>query len=533
MKKTLDLALLGPLHIVVDGESLDSLVSLKAQAILCYLLFQKRSLPRQTLAATFWGDMNEEDARRNLRGVVMKLRQGLEPFLHISNYEIGFNHESLHRVDVVQLEQAVALGELDLLETAVSRYRDEFLSGFVVRDAPEFESWQERERARVHQLVLTAYDQLLALYEAQQRWEDGIVHCRRQIEIEPTREASHQTLMRFLAMNEQRNRALDQFETLRTILAHEFGVEVSPESTQLAEAIRQGELKGATLVYARPAPNPTPFIAGPPITTPAHFFGRETIVKRLFRLFQKRPFQNGAIIGPRRSGKTSLLHYLRTLPTAAPQQKRPEQQRDWLPEPAQYRWVFIDFQDARLGDLNRLLHTMLRQMGLSAPEPCDLEQFLDIVGDELVDPTIILFDEIGVALSRYGETLDDAFWESLRSLATNQVNGRLGFVLSSHQQPWELATHNGYGSPFFNIFGYTAVLGALQEDAARAMIAQSPLPFSESDTAWILEQSQLWPMPLQILCRERLITLEEGEQGNAWRMDALQQVAPFLPKAEQ
>ena len=32
---------------------------------------------------------------------------------------------------------------------------------------------------------------------------------------------------------------------------------------------------------------------------------------------------------------------------------------------------------------------------------------------------------------------------------------------------------------------------------------------------------------MQILCRERLLALQEGEDGDDWRQDALRQLAPF------
>jgi hypothetical protein len=131
-----------------------------------------------------------------------------------------------------------------------------------------------------------------------------------------------------------------------------------------------------------------------------------------------------------------------------------------------------------------------------------------------------------VALQRYPE-LDDAFWESLRSLATNQVNGNLAFILASAERPYDLAQHSGYGSPFFNIFGYTATLGPLTEAEAQALIASSPLPFTAEDTDWIMQESGRWPILLQILCRECLLALEEGETGDHWRQEALRQMAPF------
>ncbi len=269
-----------------------------------------------------------------------------------------------------------------------------------------------------------------------------------------------------------------------------------------------------------------PFLAGPPITHPRAFFGREREVKRVFNLLRRPPLQNAAIVGPRRSGKTSLLHYLRTI-TLTPREKlRLTQRADWLPQPERYRWVFVDFQDPRMGQRAELLRYLLAQINLPAPALCNLESFMDVASRELRAPSIILFDEIGVALERYHE-LDNAFWEGLRSLATNQVEGNLAFVLAAHESPTQLAQQGGLGSPFFNIFGYTATLGPLTDAEARELIASSPVAFSPADVEWILAQSERWPLSLQILCRERLIALEDGERGDAWRADALKQISNF------
>jgi hypothetical protein len=179
-----------------------------------------------------------------------------------------------------------------------------------------------------------------------------------------------------------------------------------------------------------------------------------------------------------------------------------------------------------MGRQQELLGYILDHLGLSVTRPLSLERFLDVLGDSLWAPTVILFDEIGVALQRYPE-LDNAFWESLRALAANQVGGHLGFVLASHDMPDLLAQRSGLGSPFFNIFGYVVKLGPLREAEARGLIASSPIPFPPGDVAWILEKSKCWPILLQVLCRERLIALEEGDAGQDWREDSLSQVTMF------
>jgi hypothetical protein len=284
------------------------------------------------------------------------------------------------------------------------------------------------------------------------------------------------------------------------------------------------EMSDLSLVSADEHP---PFVAGPPISHPRYFFGREREIKRLFNLLKRRPLQNAAIIGPRRSGKTSLLHYLKNINTTPAPQLRADQQSDWLPGANQYRWILVDFQDSRLASPERLLRYLLNQLRLPGPEPCNLDRFLDVVGSYgLRQPTVILLDEIGVALERYPE-LDNGFWEGLRAMATNQVGGNLAFILAAHQAPDQLARHGDLGSPFFNIFGYTAFLTPFNETEARALITSSPIPFPEDDMEWILEQSGRWPLLMQILCRERLFTLEDGEMDSNWRDEGLRQIGPF------
>ncbi|MBD2364382.1 ATP-binding protein [Anabaena minutissima FACHB-250] len=278
-------------------------------------------------------------------------------------------------------------------------------------------------------------------------------------------------------------------------------------------------------------PQPTngeasPFITGAPITQPRYFFGREKEIKRLFNLLKRHPLQNAAIIGKKRSGKTSLLHYLKNITTTPLEQLRADQKSDWLPHPESYNWVFVDLQDARMQSREGLLQYILESLKMKVPTPCDLDHFMDVVSENLTSPTVILLDEIGVGLQRCPE-LDDTFWDSLRSLVTNHTRGNLAFILSSPESPMDLAHHTGHSSPFFNIFGYTAFLGALTEAEARELIGSSPIPFPDEDVEWILTQSECQPLLLQILSRERLFTLEEGENDDSWREEGLRQIKPF------
>lgn len=551
MTMVLEMALLGRVQISLSGEPLSRLTSAKALALLFYLAVTGRSHPRQTLANLLWEHLPESDARRNLRGVLMQLRQEVGPHLVITNEALAFNQQSRYTLDVDQFRQNLVRRPGDSanplsLQKAIEVYRGDFLDEFYVRQAPSFDDWVTAVRASFRESVAEACLALSEHHTGTGEYGRGIQYARKLVGLDPINEAGWRQLMKLLALNGKRSAALATYERCRQMLEKELGVGPSTETIQVVEEIRDGTLGPASLSPIKRPPVATSepdtgrpalpsfegqlptFLAGPPLTHPRHFFGREREVKRLFHMLQRLPLQNAAIMGPRRSGKTSLLHYLKTITSSDPDQLRPEQRGDWLIQPERYRWVLVDFQDPRLGSRESLMRYLLTQMELTVPEPCDLESFMDVLAAGIDRPTVILLDEIGVAIDRYPE-LDDPFWESLRSLATNQVGGQLGFIMASASSPDELAHHGGLGSPFFNIFGYAAELGPLSEPEARALIASSPIPFPEPDVEWILETSGRWPILLQILCRERLLSLEdeEAESSWGWREESLRQMAPF------
>ena len=269
-----------------------------------------------------------------------------------------------------------------------------------------------------------------------------------------------------------------------------------------------------------------PFIVGPPITNPHQFFGRTEALERIFNIWQQPPLQNVAIIGLRRSGKTSLLHYLYKITQTSTALLRSGQHNGWLPYPERYRWVFVDFQDPRMGSQKRLLNYLLINLKLPIPTTCNLHIFMDIVSEYLQTPAIILMDEIRAGLE--SPELDRHFWNSLRSLGANFTRGQLAFLLTAHESPAKLARDEGKTSPFFNIFGHTIELGPLTEKEARELIVSSPIPFDEADIEWILAESRHWPGLLQSLCHTRFVTLDKGQTtGNVWKTKALQQIEPY------
>lgn len=272
-----------------------------------------------------------------------------------------------------------------------------------------------------------------------------------------------------------------------------------------------------------------PFIVGPPIVHPGKFFGRDREIKRIFGAWQRYPLQNVAVVGPKRSGKTSLLHYVKNVCAVATDQLRSDQTRPepkgLLSKPEEFTWVYVDFQDVRMTQQARLLRHILETVLLPVPDPCDLSRFMDVMIDNLRTPTIILMDEIGAALD--APELDMSFWWSLRSLGTNLTDGNLGYIIASHEQPAKLAADQGKPSPYFNIFGHVLNLGPIDEKAARALICEGPLTPSDEDLNWILQTSQRWPVLLQILGHSYMTVVEEGIGSTSWQEEGLARIQQY------
>jgi Caspase domain len=258
------------------------------------------------------------------------------------------------------------------------------------------------------------------------------------------------------------------------------------------------------------------------IPHPRHFFGRESVLERIFDSLNRHPLHSVVIIGDRQSGKTSLLHYIQSITQDSAAELRRERGHDWLRNPEQYRWVYIKLDEARHQNRSSLLGRILYLLQLSVPGPCTMDRFMDVMEENLKQPIVIMFDEIGVGL-RQCPDLNQEFWGNLRSLASPIYGGNLAYIYATSDERSVLYEHLRRSSPLFNLGCDEIQLEALEEREARILIASSPQTFDDEDVEWILVNSQCEPLWLQIICNERLRSLQSGGNSN-WKAEALRQI---------
>lgn len=245
----LELQLLGAPQWWLDGVPLQRFVTRKAEALLIYLAVNRQIHRRDTLAAIFWPEIGEKHAHNSLRRTFSNLRQLVGSHLIIDRHSIAFATQSAYWLDVEQfttllapLQQATPSLPLPTatIEEALSLYRADFLTGFVVNDAPLFEEWARLQCESYHRLAIQGLSSLAEVYLTQGHYHAGLTATQRLLTLEPWHEAAHRCQMHLLiALGRQRD-ALAQYELCRTILANELDSAPATATTALYEAIRNG-----------------------------------------------------------------------------------------------------------------------------------------------------------------------------------------------------------------------------------------------------------------------------------------------------
>ncbi len=270
---------LGPFAVQFNGTPLNRFGYEKARALLAFLVMEsgKGPLSREELARLFWPEAAAETARGNLRRTLHDLRQSLEAacpdqeFFIAGKNHIAFDRSSPYWLDIEQFALPLpaanvpsvgANEEIDRLALQLALYRDDFLHGFNLPDAPLFGEWLDRQREPLRRQVLSLLQRLTLCLAKAGRTQPAITMLQREISIEPAAEDAHRRLMQLLAQCGRPSEALAQFEGLRAQLREDLGIEPDPETLTLARSIRRGEFSQSVTATPTPpgASRPTPSV---------------------------------------------------------------------------------------------------------------------------------------------------------------------------------------------------------------------------------------------------------------------------------
>jgi DNA-binding SARP family transcriptional activator/tetratricopeptide (TPR) repeat protein len=281
----------GELAVELDGVPVTLPRSRRVRSLLAWLAVHPGPHPRARLAAIFWADVPDANARASLRSAVWALRSALGDageFLCADRETVELGGVGLW-VDVLEFDRLTAQGEP---ADAVALCRGDLL-------AHDDDEWVLRERDERAQGLADALGWLAQHAERAGDNALAVSWARRRAALRPLDEAAGRELIRLLAASGDTSGAVVTYAKLSNTLRAELDVEPSDQTRALVQALRPSPL----------APVPT----SAPTVPDEGFVGRETDFRRLLDCWQHtRAGAGGAVLisGDGGIGKTRLAEQL-------------------------------------------------------------------------------------------------------------------------------------------------------------------------------------------------------------------------------
>jgi WD40 repeat protein/DNA-binding SARP family transcriptional activator len=319
----LQVRLLGKFEAHLDDRHV-AIPSRAGQSLFAFLLLNPGTAHRrEKLAGLLWPDTTEDNARRNLRQELWRIRKAVQTdtppgkeYLLTDDVTVAFNADSDYWLDVAQLERgARADNSPEGLAETLSLYRGELLPGF-------YDDWAVLERERLQALFDDKMEQLLEQFVKAERWNEVRQWGERWIALGSTPEPAYRALMLAHAASGDMSKMGTTYVRCVDALRSELGVEPSEVTRSLYERLARGEhvvdVSFASMAPALrrgmaraqdepPAPGEPPFkgLQCFDVGDAALFFGRERLTAHLVERLRTAQFL--AIIGASGCGKSSVV----------------------------------------------------------------------------------------------------------------------------------------------------------------------------------------------------------------------------------
>jgi DNA-binding SARP family transcriptional activator len=214
----------------------------RALRILCFIASrQNRRATKDTIIETFWPDTPLEDIDKNFWPTISYIRRALNSnqevkknFIRYRESAYYLNPEFNYLLDTEEFQRLIARaharrregdgpGFSEAARRAIEIYRGEFLEEF-------YDNWVEEPRAYYRNIYFATLKELADYHHRAEDYGQSIIYCKMILNRDPYREDVHRQLMDDYARIGNRAALKEQYETLKTLLMEELGVDPLPET---------------------------------------------------------------------------------------------------------------------------------------------------------------------------------------------------------------------------------------------------------------------------------------------------------------
>ena len=314
------LKLLGPPLVEVDARPIE-FTRRKTLALLARLAVEPGDHARDCVAALLWPECGQSRARSNLRSSVFELSHVLGAGLLITRQDLLRLDPQKMRVDVdAFLNGALPYESHDpaLLcpecasraETSVSLWRAPFLSGFSLRDCPDFDEWLLSTSGRLRGEYCVLLRRLTAYYRRLKDYRKADALALSWILEEPFEEEARLARVEILQAAGRNRAAAESIEEWARVSRIELCRPLSRRMEGLARELREVDSSGgsASVVFAEfseAAPGDRPAVGGP-----GWMVGRDGELAELASLLRGGTCRLCSITGAGGIGKTLLARHV-------------------------------------------------------------------------------------------------------------------------------------------------------------------------------------------------------------------------------
>lgn len=375
----LHIYLFGLFRLFWDGQPVPGLDQPRLQHLLAYLVLHRHTpISRQQLAFCFWPDTSDQQALKNLRTLLTRLRRTLphaDDFIAATSQTLQWQAVAPFALDVAEFEAALAQAAAadpkrtaDALAAAVAAY-----AGDLLPDC--YDDWIVPLREQMRRAYGEALERLVLLLDEQRDYVRAIPYAQRLLHHDPLHEAAYRHLMRLHLALGNRAEARRVFHACEAMLQREFGILPGRATRRIYERLLAAEdLPTASIGRCPSEAQPS----GPPLV------GRQAEWARLVAAWRSTPGghpQMALLTGEAGIGKTRLAEEFfawvsaqgfptaaaHCYPTASALAYAPV--AEWLNDAAlKPRLATLD--DVRLSEVARILPSLLAgRPNLAQPGP--------------------------------------------------------------------------------------------------------------------------------------------------------------------
>lgn len=252
MPTTLEIYLLGPFRVAVDGQLAgEQRWSRRKPTLLLKLLALQshHQLHREQVMELLWPELDPEAASNNLHKAIHMARRALEPdissaagshFIVTKGQHIVLRSPEKLWIDVEAFEraatEAVKSDQKEDCEAALAIYCGDLLAEDL------YEDWATSRREQLRGQYESVLTKLALLHQARCEYEQSIERFKELLAGDGTNEEAHRQLMRLYALTGNKQQALRQYDQCAQTLRKELDAAPEDATQELRRQIVSGEI---------------------------------------------------------------------------------------------------------------------------------------------------------------------------------------------------------------------------------------------------------------------------------------------------